>query len=90
MNESRVEATFADVAGKVQDAVGGLTGDTITQVKGKVRQAAGQAQDAAGRGADQIRRGATSIAKGAKQQPLVAVLVAAMLGYVLGLLAFRR
>ena len=44
MDENKVEGTVRDAAGKVQDAVGGLTGDAKTQVEGKARQVYGQAQ----------------------------------------------
>jgi uncharacterized protein YjbJ (UPF0337 family) len=36
VDENRTEGTLRNVGGKVQDAVGGLTGDSSTQARGKV------------------------------------------------------
>ncbi|RKT22264.1 CsbD-like protein [Paraburkholderia sp. RAU2J] len=44
MNANQLDGTFKDAAGKVQDAVGGLTGDLDLQAEGKVRELSGQAQ----------------------------------------------
>ncbi len=46
-NSIRGKANVA--AGHVQDAVGGLTGDSAMQLKGKLRTAKGKVQDAAGK-----------------------------------------
>ena len=46
--ENSVEGKAKDAKGKVKDAVGGLTGDTSTQLEGKLDQAKGKAQDAFG------------------------------------------
>lgn len=90
MSENRVEGAFQNVAGKVQDAVGGLTGDTRTQAEGKARQVAGKAQGAYGEAADQARDVAASIGRGVEQQPLAALLIAGVVGYALGWLSHRR
>ena len=79
MDENRIQGTAKDVGGKLQDAVGGLTGDTSTQARGKANQAAGQAQDAYGQMLDEV----TGFAK---DQPVVALLSAAGVGLVLGYL----
>ncbi len=82
MDENRIEGTAKDIGGKVQDAVGGLTGDTSTQARGKANQAAGQAQDVYGQMVDEV----TSFAK---DQPVAALLSAAGVGLVLGYLLSR-
>ena len=82
MDENRIEGTTKDVGGKIQDAVGGLTGDTSTQARGKANQAAGQAQDVYGQMVDDV----TSFAK---DQPVAALLSAAGVGLVLGYLLSR-
>ena len=79
MDENRIEGTAKDVGGKVQDAVGGLTGDSSTQARGKANQAAGQAQDVYGQMVDEM----TGFAK---DQPVAALLSAAGVGIVLGYL----
>jgi uncharacterized protein YjbJ (UPF0337 family) len=72
MND-RVEGTAREFGGRVQEAVGDVTGDTRTQAQGLYNQAAGQAQQAAGQFADVV-----------KAQPVAATLVALAIGYVLG------
>ncbi len=79
MDENRIEGTAKDVGGKIQDAVGGLTGDGSTQARGKANQAAGQAQDVYGQMVDEM----TGFAK---DQPVAALLSAAGVGIVLGYL----
>lgn len=90
MNENRVEGAFQNVAGKVQDAVGGLTGDSRTQAEGKARQVAGKVQDAYGQAADQARDAAGSVGRLVEQQPVAALLIAGLVGCVLGWLSHRR
>jgi uncharacterized protein YjbJ (UPF0337 family) len=83
MDGNRVEGGFRDMAGKVQDAVGGLTGDAATQVRGKINQATGQAQRAYGQAVDEARGFTT-------ENPAVALATRLGLGMVLGLLIARR
>jgi uncharacterized protein YjbJ (UPF0337 family) len=72
MND-RVEGTAREFGGRVQEAVGNVTGDTKTQAQGLYNQASGQAQQAAAQFSDVV-----------KAQPVVASLVALAIGYVLG------
>ncbi len=83
VDENRAEGFVRDVGGKVQDAVGGLTGDTSTQARGKANQAAGQAQNLYGETLDTMRNFASD-------QPLTALLSALGAGAVLGLVLARR
>jgi uncharacterized protein YjbJ (UPF0337 family) len=91
--------------GRVQDAVGGLTGDGATQIKGKLNEAAGSAQQAYGQLTDGVRdalEGALETVRGevhdhldtvetyVKDRPLPAVAIAATIGIVLGLLLRGR
>jgi uncharacterized protein YjbJ (UPF0337 family) len=72
MND-RVEGTAREFGGRVQEAVGNVTGDTKTQAEGLYNQATGQAQQAAAQFSDVV-----------KAQPIVATLVALAIGYILG------
>jgi uncharacterized protein YjbJ (UPF0337 family) len=72
MND-RVEGTAREFGGRMQEAVGDVTGDSKTQAQGLYNQAAGQAQQAAAQFTDVV-----------KAQPVVATVVALALGYVLG------
>ena len=82
VDENRVEGFARDVGGKLQDAVGGLTGDTSTQAKGKANQAAGQAQNMFGQVTDEIQTFTSD-------QPVVALLAAMGVGVVLGFFLSR-
>ena len=83
MTANQFEGTMRDMTGKVEDAAGGLTGDTSTQLRGKYDQVAGQAHRAMGDAADSVRDFAT-------EQPIGAVLLAAGVGFIAGLLLARR
>jgi uncharacterized protein YjbJ (UPF0337 family) len=77
MNANQLDGTLQDAAGKVQDAVGGLTGDLDLQAEGKVRQLSGQAQAKYGESVEQI-------AEATRNNPLGALLIAAGVGFLLG------
>jgi len=48
MNKNQVEGSVKDVAGKVQQKVGELTGNANQQVKGAVKQVEGKVQKGVG------------------------------------------
>jgi uncharacterized protein YjbJ (UPF0337 family) len=77
MDENRFEGAARNVGGKIQDAVGGLTGDAATQAHGKVNQAAGEVQNAYGSAVDGLKNFAT-------ETPIAAMLSALGAGIVVG------
>jgi uncharacterized protein YjbJ (UPF0337 family) len=77
MNTNQLDGTLKDAAGKVQDAVGGLTGDPGLQAEGKIRQLSGQAQAKYGDSVEQL-------ADATRNNPLGALLIAAGVGFLLG------
>ncbi|MDR5754761.1 MULTISPECIES: CsbD family protein [Caballeronia] len=79
MVQDQVEGAAQTVAGKVQDAVGAITGDASTQAEGKARQALGSLQQSYGQTIDNVRTAVVS-------QPINGVLIAAAVGFVLGAL----
>ncbi|RZL45105.1 MAG: CsbD family protein [Variovorax sp.] len=79
----KTEGTLQNIAGRVQDAVGGATGDTSVQAEGKARQLAGKAQQTYGDVLNQVRESAVS-------NPVGTIAVAAGAGFVLGALFSRR
>ena len=83
IDSNRIEGATEDVVGKVQDGMGGLLGDGATQAKGKARQAAGEAQGYYGETLDTLRDLTAD-------QPVVALLAATGLGFVIGALFARR
>lgn len=87
MVEDQVEGTAKEYMGKAQSAAGDMLGDSNTQVKGKMNEAAGKLQSAYGDVADQAGDIAAELGERIKSQPLVAVLIAGGLGYLLGRIA---
>lgn len=83
MDKNEVEGTIHNVAGKIEDAAGALSGDAEHQFKGKVRQAAGSVQAKAGEVLDDVRDFAA-------EKPVGAVLIATGVAFVLGMLFARR
>ena len=52
MNEDRFAGTAKNVGGRVEQGFGRVTGDTKTEVEGKMKQATGAAQDLYGQAKD--------------------------------------
>jgi len=69
---SDFRGTAREMAGRVQEKVGEVTGDAKTQAEGLYNQAAGRAQQQAARLSDVI-----------KDQPIAAVVIAVAVGYLL-------
>jgi uncharacterized protein YjbJ (UPF0337 family) len=82
VDENRIEGTIKNATGKVQEAVGGVFGDTQTQAQGKANQFAGEAQSYYGEALDTVRDVAAD-------RPVTALVAAAGIGVVLGLLIGR-
>ena len=82
VDENRIEGTARNIGGKIQDAVGAVTGDKDTQARGQMNRAAGSAQDAYGQAMDEVRTFASD-------QPIVALLSAMAVGVVIGFLLGR-
>lgn len=83
MTTDQIKGSIQDIAGKVQDAVGGASGDPGLQLKGKVRQAAGQLQQSYGEALDTFREKAI-------ESPLTTLAIVGGVGFVLGVLWARR
>jgi len=83
MVQDQVEGSAQTVVGRVQDAVGGLTGDASLQAEGKVRQTLGTIQRNYGETIDNVREAVLA-------QPIKGVLVAAAVGFVLGAIWARQ
>ena len=82
VDENEFEGVAKDFGGKVQDAVGGLTGDPGLQAKGKWNQAAGKAQKTFGEAADELR-------ENVEASPLAALAIVGGIFFALGFLARR-
>jgi uncharacterized protein YjbJ (UPF0337 family) len=82
MDENRLEGAARNFGGKIQDAVGAVTGDAETQARGQVNRVAGAAQNAYGQTIDGVREFAS-------EQPVTALLSALGIGLIIGLLLGR-
>lgn len=89
MNEDTVEGTVGKVAGKVQGAAGDMLGDSKMQADGTIRQAAGYVQENYGAAVDQVRGLSEELAERVQESPLLAVLGAVGIGYLLGRITAR-
>lgn len=72
--------------GRVEDAIGGFTGDLRTQARGKFDQVAGAAQEKFGQARGSAEDIYGELEEFTKAQPLTALAVTLGVGVVLGLL----
>jgi uncharacterized protein YjbJ (UPF0337 family) len=88
MDENRVEGSFRNIGGKVQEGVGRATGDTKSTVEGVMNQAAGRAQNLYGQSADVARENASNLdtwlRNTIENQPYTSAIVALGIGWLLG------
>lgn len=73
VDENRVTGAARETVGRVQEAVGGLTGSNEYRARGYANQAQGQAENALGQVCQSVR-----------EQPLTSLAIAAGIGYILG------
>jgi uncharacterized protein YjbJ (UPF0337 family) len=104
MNE-QVTGVANQGVGRVQDAVGGLTGNADLQAKGKIKEAVGSVQQALGEARsnvqdvfdgtvesvrDQLHEQLDAVETYVVSKPLPAVAIAGVIGIVVGLLLRGR
>ncbi len=82
MDENRIEGAARNFGGKIQDAVGAMTGDKQTQAQGQANRVSGAAQNAYGQAVDGLRDFTSD-------QPMAALLSALGVGVILGILLGR-
>jgi uncharacterized protein YjbJ (UPF0337 family) len=94
MDQNRIEGAATNIGGKVKDAAGGLMGDSKTQAEGKMDQAKGQMQNTYGQAKDSASDVADTLGSQIdgflKEKPVMALLSAVGVGYVLARLTHRR
>ena len=93
MDTDRIEGAAKNMGGKAKEAVGSLTGDAKARAEGVADQFTGQAQNAYGSAKDAVREGAgtlgAQIDSVVREKPMMALLAAAGVGYVLAKLIGR-
>lgn len=77
VDENEIKGTAREFGGRVQDAIGGVTGDAGTQAEGKFNQAAGKVQKTFGATVDDM-------IENVKEKPLAALATAAGLAFLAG------
>jgi uncharacterized protein YjbJ (UPF0337 family) len=83
MDENELKGAARELGGKAQEGLGEILGTPEDQIAGKIKQVAGQAQRAYGDTADEV-------SDYVRNQPLTALLMAAGVGFLLGVLLVRR
>ena len=100
MDSDRVTGTAKETLGKAQAAAGEMFGDSEMEARGRARQAGGAAQDIYGQAKDVVgdrladvsdsaENALNALEREVKARPLVALLVAALVGFVLAQLTLR-
>lgn len=95
MNEDRIAGAVNQVAGRAENRLGGLTGNTDTQLSGAAREAKGAAQEAFGRAKDTADEAVQSTVESAKnfeswlrgtieEKPYTTALVVVGLAWLMG------
>lgn len=79
----QAQGAFQRVAGKAQDALGEVTGDSGMQAEGKMREAQGTVQQSYGQALDEIREMAV-------KHPLGFVGGVAAAAFLMGMICARR
>ena len=100
MDSDRIAGKAKETVGKVEAAAGDALGDHETELQGRARQAAGAAQDLYGQAKDSLGDSLSDVSDSAgkvlhsleievKARPLIALLIAALVGYVVAQLTLR-
>ncbi len=89
MNEDKAEGTVKEFTGKAQGMAGDLLGDSKTSADGRIKEVAGQAQEYYGAAADQLRGLSEELTDRIHETPLLAMLGAIGVGYIIGRLSSR-
>lgn len=82
MVEDQIKGAVRNVAGHVQDAVGGLTGDRSTQAKGMGNEAGGAVQYGFGKAVDAVQDKYGEFESFLRNQPVAAIGFGFMLGFI--------
>ena len=100
MDSDRIKGTAKETLGKAEAAAGDMLGDHETEARGRARQATGAAQDLFGQAKDQFGDSFSNVSASAekalksletevKASPFIALLIAALIGYVVAQLTMR-
>lgn len=88
--KSKVEGLFNEAAGHVKEATGNLTGDARLKASGKLDQFAGKAENEFADLYDASETKVEAATAFIQDRPLVSLLIATLVGLVVGRLLRRR
>lgn len=88
--QNKAEGLLDEATGRVKDAVGGATGDLGKQVDGKIDQAAGKARQEFSDLYDANEGAVEAATCFVRERPLVSLLIASLVGLVIGRLVLKR
>jgi ElaB/YqjD/DUF883 family membrane-anchored ribosome-binding protein len=89
MAESTIKGAAKQAAGRVQGAAGILSGDTVTELNGRIRELAGAAEKSFGDVVDIAEDSAAKVRDFVEEEPWKAVAIAGVIGLLIGLVVRR-
>ena len=84
MSGDRFQGAVREVAGEVKEAAGRVAGDAKLQASGKFDRAAGTVQQSYGMAMQDLQDFADRVRLRTREQPLMALLAAGAIGYLIG------
>lgn len=88
-NRHTMEGHADEMTGRMREAVGTLTDDHEMEAHGARQRLEGRARRAYGRARETVDDAAHTMGRAVSDRPIPAVMIAAALGFILGMVAFR-
>ena len=89
VNKYSAEGYVDELSGRTRQTVGSLTDDRNLENRGTAQRLAGQARRVYGQARDTVGDAADTMGRAVSDRPFPAVMIAAALGFILGMIAFR-
>jgi len=84
MDQDRLQGAARTVGGRIEEKAGEYLGDAKTQMQGRIDEAAGKLQNSYGAMVEDIEEFTERLRDRVTDQPLVSILLAAAVGYLIG------
>ena len=88
-NTHIAEGRADEMSGRVREAFGTLADDQEMEARGARQRLAGRARRAYGQARETMEDAADTMGRAVSDRPIPAVMIAAALGFILGMIAFR-
>ena len=89
MVDSTIKGAAKQAAGRIEGAAGILSGDTATELNGRIRELTGAAEKSFGEIVDVAEDSAAKVRDFVEQEPWKAVAIAGVVGLLIGLVVRR-